>query len=107
MAPEGKATLPKERAESKGMNSNLFYAASKAALNITSRQIRRNVKPQGVIVGLIAPYTVETDMLRETGYSQPATSLLDGVAGLIKVIDGMTMENTNTPVGDDGFVMDW
>jgi NAD(P)-dependent dehydrogenase (short-subunit alcohol dehydrogenase family) len=105
--PQGKESLPAERAVNTGVGSQLFYGASKVAMNLTWRRLGGQFRKDGVIFGLIAPYTVETDMLREVGYQLPATSLIDGVAGLIKAVDKMTLENTSKPIGDDGFEMEW
>jgi NAD(P)-dependent dehydrogenase (short-subunit alcohol dehydrogenase family) len=103
----GKETLPAERAKSTGVISQLFYSASKVSLNLTMQRLRPQLKKQGIAVGLIAPYTVETDMLAEVGYNRPAVSVQDGVAGLIKAIDSVTLDGQLKPIGDDGYVMEW
>jgi NAD(P)-dependent dehydrogenase (short-subunit alcohol dehydrogenase family) len=103
----GKETLPAERAKSAGVISQLFYSASKVGLNLTMQRLRPQLKKQGIAVGLIAPYTVETDMLAEVGYNRPAVSVQDGVKGLIKAIDSVTLDSPLKPIGDDGYVMEW
>lgn len=103
----GKGTLPPERANSAGVISQLFYSASKVGLNLTMQRLRPALKKQGITVGLIAPYTVETEMLAQVGYNRPAVSVQDGVAGLIKAIDSITIDSPFKPIGDDGYVMDW
>lgn len=103
----GKETLPEERAKSAGVISQLYYSASKVGLNLTMQRLRPQLKKQGIAVGLIAPYTVETDMLAQVGYNRPAVSVEDGVAGLIKAIDSVNIDSALKPIGDDGYVMEW
>ena len=103
----GRESLPEKRAAATKLHSQLFYGASKAALNHTMTRLRGQLRNKGIAVGLIAPYTVETDMLAEIGYNRPARSLEDGVAGLIKAIDMIDLKHNGKPIGDDGYVMEW
>lgn len=85
-----------------------FYRASKAALNNVMRGMGIDLKKQGVIFGLVAPGAADTDMLRnEFGYKGKMTPAADAVAGMMKNIDGFTLENSSKPIDYDGKVIDW
>jgi NAD(P)-dependent dehydrogenase (short-subunit alcohol dehydrogenase family) len=85
-----------------------FYRASKAALNNVMRGMGIDLKKQGVIFGLVAPGAADTDMLRnEFGYKGKMTPAKDAVAGMMKNIDGFTLENASKPIDFDGKVIDW
>lgn len=85
-----------------------FYRASKAALNNVMRGMGIDLKKQGVIFGLVAPGAADTDMLRnEFGYKGKMTPAADAVAGMMKNIDGFTLENAGKPIDFDGKVIEW
>jgi NAD(P)-dependent dehydrogenase (short-subunit alcohol dehydrogenase family) len=71
-----------------GMN----YGASKAALNMYSVKLALAVKPKGVIVALVEPILVAS----KPGVAQnPMSKPVDEeVARLVKVIDGLTLEQS-------------
>jgi NAD(P)-dependent dehydrogenase (short-subunit alcohol dehydrogenase family) len=99
----GSMTGPWER-----MGGIYFYRASKAALNNVMRAMGIDLKKQGVIFGLVAPGAADTDMLRnEFGYKGKMTPAKDAVAGMMKNIDGFTLENAGKPIDFDGKVIDW
>ena len=70
-----------------GMN----YGASKAGLNMYSYKLHHALKGKGVVVSLVEPVLVQS----KPGVSSiPMSSPVDvEVAMLVKVIDGMTVEN--------------
>jgi NAD(P)-dependent dehydrogenase (short-subunit alcohol dehydrogenase family) len=70
-----------------GMN----YGASKAGLNMYSYKLHHALKGKGVVVALVEPVLVQS----KPGVSSiPMSSPVDvEVAKLVKVIDGMTVEN--------------
>ena len=85
-----------------------FYRASKAALNNVMRGMALDLRKQGVIFGLVAPGAADTDMLRnEFGFKGKMVSAADSVAGMMKNIDGFTLENAKKPIDYDGTVIDW
>jgi len=86
-----------------------FYRASKAALNIAMRGLAGDLKAQGVIVGLVAPSAADTSMRREIVGDKAANDLkpADSVAGMIKVIDGLTQANSDKAINYDGKPMPW
>ena len=97
----GSATLTQRRG---GMYA---YRASKGALNVSMRALAADLKPQGIIVGIVAPGMVETDLLAASGYKGPALKVNESVAGLMKVIDGVTLENNDKAVNYNGEVIPW
>ncbi len=74
-----------------------FYRPSKAALNMSMRLLSKEAAAQGVVVGLVNPDMVATDMLEGV---DPATSSLpiytpaESVGGMIQVIDNLNSENS-------------
>ena len=66
------------------------YCSSKAAVNKVMRMISLELANDNVAVGLIHPGWVQTDMGGEKADLTPAES----AAGIISVIDGITLENT-------------
>jgi NAD(P)-dependent dehydrogenase (short-subunit alcohol dehydrogenase family) len=87
-----------------------FYAASKVALNMVMRGLAADLRRQGVVVGLVAPGTADTDMRREAVGAQAAArdqSPADAVAAMIKVIDGLTQATSSRPLNYDGSVLPW
>ena len=94
-----------------GYRGPSFYRASKVALNMTMRVLADELRDRGVIVALVSPPPTETDMLRQligpenaARQGQPA----EVISMLIKVIDGLTMENSGgQPVYFDGTLLPW
>jgi NAD(P)-dependent dehydrogenase (short-subunit alcohol dehydrogenase family) len=89
--------------------SGRFYAyrMSKAAVNIGFRALAADWKPDGILVGIIAPGMVETDLLRASGFPGKGITTQESVAGMIKVIDGMTLESNGKAINYDGKPIPW
>jgi NAD(P)-dependent dehydrogenase (short-subunit alcohol dehydrogenase family) len=84
------------------------YRASKAALNIGFRALAADWKAEGIIVGIIAPGMVETDLLAASGFRGPGAIKTDAsVAGMMKVIAAMTLENNGKALNYDGQPIPW
>jgi NAD(P)-dependent dehydrogenase (short-subunit alcohol dehydrogenase family) len=68
----------------------LGYSSSKAALNKFMRLAAPELKRQGVAIGVIHPGWVKTDM------GGPGASITpqESAAGIAKVIDGLSLQNT-------------
>jgi NAD(P)-dependent dehydrogenase (short-subunit alcohol dehydrogenase family) len=93
-----------------GRRGPYFYRASKVALNMVMRVLADDLRESGVIVALVAPYPTDTDMLRaligtENAARQARPEV--SVAGLIEVIDGLTLENSRQPLLADGKPLPW
>ena len=94
-----------------GRRGPSFYRASKVALNMAMRVLADDLRERQVIVALVSPPPTDTDMLRELiGRDNAAQQAkpADVISGLIKVIDGLTMENSGgQPVYFDGTLLPW
>jgi len=87
----------------------LIYGVSKAALNMAMRQIRAEVEERGIIVALIAPGLVATDMLvvaRPTLVANAQTPA-QSVAGIVQVIENLDESYDGRPRNYDGSIMPW
>jgi NAD(P)-dependent dehydrogenase (short-subunit alcohol dehydrogenase family) len=94
-----------------GSRGPYFYRASKTALNMVMRVLADDLRARNVIVALVSPPPTETDMLRQLigpeGASRQARPA-DVVAGLIKVIDGLTAADSGgPPIYFDGSRLPW
>jgi NAD(P)-dependent dehydrogenase (short-subunit alcohol dehydrogenase family) len=87
----------------------LIYGVSKAALNMAMRQIRAEVEERGIIVALIAPGLVATDMLvvaRPTLVANAQTPA-QSVSGIVQVIENLDESYDGRPRNYDGSIMPW
>ncbi len=72
-----------------------WYKASKAALNLFMINVARELKPQGVVVALLSPGQVRVEKIADAkipGLIEPEES----IAGMIKVIDSLTLEDAGS-----------
>lgn len=92
------------------------YRMSKAASNMAGRCLAGDLKEQGVAVALIHPGVVNTDMYKTYNEDQrtapktprpPALSPVESVAGMLKVMEGLSMENSGGFWSYDGSTMAW
>jgi NAD(P)-dependent dehydrogenase (short-subunit alcohol dehydrogenase family) len=63
------------------------YRMSKAALNMATRSLAQDLRPEGIVAVALSPGWVQTDM----GGPEAPTSVTESAAGLIAVIDRFTM----------------
>jgi NAD(P)-dependent dehydrogenase (short-subunit alcohol dehydrogenase family) len=98
---------------------NIGYSASKAGLNMAMRNYSIYLRKKGVIVGIIAPGTVDTHdymnaedpdtvprnyrMMMKAGRLVPRTAIND----MIELIDGLTLEDSGIYYQWDGEVLPW
>src|SRR6185436_14508193 len=94
-----------------GRRGPSFYRASKAALNMVMKVLADDVRDRGVIVALVSPPPTDTDMLKQLIGTENASfqaKVPDAIGGLMKVIDGLTLENSGgPPVYFDGTLLPW
>jgi NAD(P)-dependent dehydrogenase (short-subunit alcohol dehydrogenase family) len=84
-----------------------FYRASKAALNMAMHALQADLRDEQIIVGLVAPGAADTALRRQLQGNTPAPTAAQSVAAMIKVIDGLTLENSTQPINFDGGVLPW
>jgi NAD(P)-dependent dehydrogenase (short-subunit alcohol dehydrogenase family) len=89
------------------MSSFYYYQMSKAAMNMGFRALRNDLMPRGIIVALLAPGMVETDMLAESGFTGKALSPAESAAGLYRLVAELTPADKGLPVNVDGKVIPW
>jgi len=94
--------------ESRGGNT-YFYSASKTALNMLMRGLAADVRRDKIIVGVIAPGAVDTDMRREVVGSAAANDQRpeDSVASMRQVIENLTPAQSGLPLNYDGQQLPW
>lgn len=92
-----------------GKNTSYYYVVSKAALNMAMKMLAADVRAKGVIVGLVQPGGVDTEMFRAFTGSEPGKGMSpkDSVAGMTKVIDTLTLANSDVVYGPTGKVAPW
>lgn len=89
------------------MSRFYYYQMSKAAMNMGMRALRNDLMGRGIIVALLAPGMVETDMLEDSGYSGKALKPAESAAGLYKLVDELTPQDKGVPVNVDGKPIPW
>lgn len=80
------------------------YGISKAGLNYFSKQVSLEQKENGNIVIAMHPGIVDTDGMRGIG-DFPLMPTLDSAKGMMKVINGLTMEDTGKLWTYDGEII--
>ena len=88
------------------------YRASKTALNLVFKALRADLEADGIIVAVITPGFVDTDMYKSVTKDSPthgaeANTPAVSVEGMIKAIDGMTLKNCAQFFRYDGTTMPW
>jgi len=80
--------------------------SSKTALNMVMHALSKDVADRGVIVGLVAPGLVDTDLTRRLDIPYKI-SPEQSVADLIDIIDNYTLEMSGTLIQHTGEVLPW
>lgn len=88
--------------EDNGSGGNYGYRASKTAVNMIGTNLKHELAPRGIAVGLLHPGLVATDMTGGTGI-KPA----DSARGLIARIDELNIENTGGFWHAEGYRLPW
>lgn len=80
------------------------YSMSKAALNMAMRTLSIDLRSKNIVSVVLSPGWVRTDM----GGSSATLAPADSVAGMLEVIDGLTMERTGEFLSwKDGTALEW
>lgn len=79
------------------------YAASKAAANMTARNLSMALRPRGIIVNPVHPGYAKTDM----GGPSAHVEVADAVAGTVACILGMSLQTSGDFLSFDGSTLPW
>ncbi|MFQ3458334.1 SDR family oxidoreductase [Bradyrhizobium sp. UFLA01-814] len=93
----------------KAVNAHERYAyrASKAALNSGMRALSRDWAEHGIVVGLMDPGWVRTDMALKAGENPAMISTEESAIGIIKRIGQLTPENSGAFTRFNGEALPW
>jgi len=92
-------------------NDNYFYRMSKSASNMSMRLLQNDVRARGIVVGLISPGPVDTQMNREWRHGAPPSpalqSPMQSAAAVVKLIEELTPERAAHALNYDGEELPW
>ena len=88
--------------EDNGSGGNYGYRASKTAVNQVGINLKHDLLPRGIAVGLLHPGLVATDMTGGTGITPK-----EAAEGLIKRIDDLNIENSGGFWHAEGYTLPW
>lgn len=89
------------------MSRFYYYQMSKAAMNMGMRAMRNDLSGRGIIVALLAPGMVETDLLADSGYSGKALKPAESAASLYQLVAALTPQDKGVPLNVDGKPIPW
>lgn len=84
-------------------SDRVAYRSSKAAANMAMRTLALEWEPRGITVCMLHPGWVKTDM----GGSNAALEPGESAAGLLEVIDGLTLKDTGRFLDYEGETLPW
>lgn len=84
-----------------------YYRSSKSALNMVMRGMRTDLRDRGIIVALIAPGMVGTQLLYDSGWRGKSLTPEQSVAGMSAHIAQLTLEDPGEIVNTDGKIIPW
>jgi NAD(P)-dependent dehydrogenase (short-subunit alcohol dehydrogenase family) len=89
-----------------------FYAASKSASNMLTRKMAMDVRKKSVIVGMIDPGAVNTNLMAPIAEKLPVMKKImvtpeQSVTGLIAVIEGFNKKTTGSFIQHNGKPQAW
>ncbi len=92
-------------------HDNYFYRMSKSASNMSMRLLQNDLRPRGIVVGLISPGPVDTQMNREWRHGAPPPpslqSPMQSAASVVKLIEQLTPERAARALNYDGEELPW
>ena len=86
-----------------GSGGSTLYRSSKAALNMVMKNLAIELKPQGIATCTLHPGWVKTDM----GGANALITAEQSVAGMRKVIDRLSTDNSGRFIAYDGQEIPW
>jgi NAD(P)-dependent dehydrogenase (short-subunit alcohol dehydrogenase family) len=88
-----------------------FYDMSKSALNLGMRKLQSDVAEKGVLIGILAPGIVDTELNNDLRNGVPAIRKLispeDSAAGLVALIANLSKENQQRFQNYNGETFEW
>ena len=84
-----------------------YYRSSKAALNMVMRGMRNDLRDRGIIVALISPGMVGTQLLYDSGWRGKSLTPEKSVKGMVAHIAQLTLEDRGEIVNTDGKIIPW
>lgn len=84
-----------------------FYRSSKSALNMMMATLAKEKRKKGIIVGLMNPGAVATDMMAAMKGRMELRDPVVAAADVIRNIDNLTVETTGSFVEYDGTPLPW
>ncbi len=92
-------------------SDHYFYRMSKSASNMSMRLLQNDVRSRGILVALISPGPVDTQMNREWRRGAPPSpslqSPLQSAAAVVKLIEHLSPEQTGHAINYDGAPLPW
>lgn len=101
-APGGRIAVISSSMALRPKGNSYPYRVSKAAATALARNLAAELAPQGIAAIPLDPGWVRTDM----GGQEADISVEDSAAGILKVLDGLTMADTGRFLRYDGFCYD-
>ena len=89
------------------MSGFYYYRISKTGLNMAMRGLRQDLEDRGIIVALIAPGMVGTQLLADSGWTGNSLTPEDSVAGMTAFLETLTAEDEGTITTTDGRTIPW
>jgi NAD(P)-dependent dehydrogenase (short-subunit alcohol dehydrogenase family) len=87
------------------IGGSYFYRCSKSAVNMAMANLARDVEHRGVIVGVLSPGLVATDLTAELGGEKITPQ--ESISGLIPVIEAYTLEQSGQFMRYTGLPVPW
>ncbi len=92
-------------------NDNYFYRMSKSASNMSMRLLQNDVRSRGILVALISPGPVDTQMNREWRRGTPPPPSLQSpqqsATAVVKLIEQLSPEQARHAINYDGEPLPW
>lgn len=82
-----------------------LYRSSKTAVNMVMANLAVDVRPRGIIVGLVAPGATDTDLMR--GLPLRMRKAEDSARTMLERIEAMTLEDSGRFLSWDGRSIGW
>ncbi len=93
------------------VHDNYFYRMSKSASNMSMRLLQNDVRARGIVVGLISPGPVDTQMNHDFRHGAPPSpslqSPMQSATAVVKLIEQLTPERAAHALNYDGQELPW